>query len=611
MTTTNQAWIEHALEQMTVSEKIGQMTQVSNDSITPAEVAEHTIGSVLSGGNGNPSPNTPHVWADMVGSFNEGAAGSRCAIPLIYGVDAVHGHSNVRGATVYPHNIGLGAIGDADLIRRIGRATAIEMLATGVRWAFSPCVAVPQDIRWGRTYEGFGRDPRLVSSLGAALIDGLQHDRGGDLAVLACPKHFVGDGGTTWDSVGNPPWTHWWDPWGDEWRIDQGDLRASEEELRTIHLPPYETAVAAGALTVMASYSSWNGVKVHGHRRLLTGILKGDLGFPGFVVSDWMGVDQLDPDYRRSVVAAINAGVDMVMVPIDYRQFIAAMETAVANGEIAVARIEDAVRRILRAKAALGLHRDNSATVPPLSVLGDSEHRALAAGAARRSAVLLENRRGLPLRPGTDPIEIAGRAAADIGLQCGGWTVGWQGGIGAITPGTTLVEAFQEAFDGEVVYDATGQFPNRPPGGIGVVCVAEPPYAEGPGDRAVPAVSDEDRAVFAKMRERCDTLILIIYSGRPVLVSDLMDRSDAVIAAWLPGTEATELPGLLFGHYQFEGVLPQPWPAAAADLGNRHAVPRHPIGHGLRFTATADVRSGDALHKTFDNEGREMRKESQ
>ncbi len=599
----NEAWVEHALGKMTMSEKIGQMTQVSNDSITPPEVADHAIGSVLSGGNGNPSPNAPQVWADMVGSFTEGAAGSRCGIPLIYGVDAVHGHSNVRGATVYPHNIGLGAAGDADLVRRIGQATATEMLATGVRWAFSPCVAVPQDIRWGRTNEGFGRDPGLVSSLGAALVEGLQHDEDGAAAVLACPKHFVGDGGTTWDSVGNPPWTSWWDPWGDEWRIDQGDFRASEEELRAVHLPPYAAAVAAGALSVMASYSSWNGAKLHGHRYLLTEILKNEFAFPGFVISDWMGVDQIDPDYRRSVVAAINAGVDMVMVPIDWRQFIAAMEVAVADGDIAVARIDDAVRRILRAKEALGLDRGDVADAPPLSSVGSSDHRALAAEAARRSAVLLENRGGLPLRPGADPIELAGRAAADIGLQCGGWTVGWQGGTGATTPGTTLVEAFHRTLDCEVAYDATGQFPDRPPGGVGVVCVSEPPYAEGPGDRAVPGVSDDDRAVFAKMRERCDTLILVIYSGRPVLVSDLMDRSDAVVAAWLPGTEATELPGLLFGHYQFEGVLPQPWPAAAADLGDPQAVPRYPIGHGLRSTATADVRGRDAFPAAIETGG--------
>jgi beta-glucosidase len=606
----NRTWGERALERMSMSEKIGQMTQASNDSITPAEVADYAIGSVLSGGNGNPSPNTPEVWADMVGSFAEAARGSRTGIPLLYGVDAVHGHSNVRGATVYPHNIGLGATGDADLVRRIGEATAIEMLATGVRWAFSPCVAVPQDIRWGRTYEGFGRDPRLVASLGAALVEGLQHDQDGAAAVLACPKHYVGDGGTSWDSVGNPPWTHWWDPWGDEWKIDQGDTRVSEDELRAVHLAPYDAAVAAGAWSVMASYSSWNGAKLHGHRRLLTGVLKDELGFPGFVVSDWMGIDQLDPDYRRSVVAAVNAGVDMVMVPLDWKQFIAVMEAAVADGDIPVARIDEAVRRILSAKAALGLDRDDPGEVPPLDIVGAREHRQLAARAARRSAVVLENRGGLPLRPGTQTIEISGRAADDIGLQCGGWTVGWQGGTGATTLGITLVDAFRRTYDGDVAYDPTGRFEGEPAGGIGIVCVAEPPYAEGPGDRAVPSVSDEDRAVFARMRARCTILILVIYSGRPVIVQDLIDRSDAAVAAWLPGTEATELPSLLLGGSRFEGVLPQPWPAAGADLDDRDAAPRYPIGHGLRPSVQVEVAALDPEPVIVKKEEHRMSEES-
>jgi beta-glucosidase len=608
---TSRIWVERALERMSMSEKIGQMTQASNDSITPAEVADFGIGSVLSGGNGNPSPNTPEVWADMVGSFTDAAAGSPAGIALLYGVDAVHGHSNVRGATVYPHNIGLGAVGDPALVRRIGEATATEMLATGVRWAFSPCVAVPQDIRWGRTYEGFGRDPRLAASLGAALVEGLQHDRGGAAAVLACPKHFIGDGGTAWDSVGNPPWTHWWDPWGDEWKIDQGDTRVSEDELRAVHLAPYEAAVDAGAWSVMASYSSWNGVKVHGHRRLLTGVLKEELGFPGFVVSDWMGVDQLEPDYRRSVVAAVNAGVDMVMVPIDWRQFIAVMEAAVADGDIPVTRIDEAVRRILLAKAALGLDGDDRGEMPSLGMVGAREHRQLAAGAARRSAVLLEERGGLPLRPGTQTIEIAGRAADDIGLQCGGWTVGWQGGSGATTLGITLVDAFRRTYDGDVAYDPTGRFDGERAGGIGIVCVAEPPYAEGPGDRAVPSVSEEDRAVFARMRDRCDTLVLVVYSGRPLLIEDLLDRADAAVAAWLPGTEATELPGLLLGDTPFEGVLPQPWPASAEELGDPKAIPRYPVGHGLRLGVAVEVGSAGATPAVSMEEGRLMSEEAQ
>ena len=291
----NEGTIDNLIAEMTVAEKIGQMTQVSNDSISPAEVADYSIGSVLSGGNGNPAPNTPSAWKDMVGSFVQPAAGTRLGIPLLYGVDAVHGHSNVGGATIFPHNIGLGAAGDDDLVRRIGRATAMEMQATGVRWTFAPTLAVPQDIRWGRTYEGYGRDPALVSRLGAALVEGLQGPNQTDSTVLACAKHFVGDGATSWGTVRRNEAPRWWDGWGENWKIDQGDAQISEAELRSVHLPPYAAAIDAGVMTVMASYNSWNGVKLHGHRGLLTDVLKGELGFEGFVVSDWMGVDQVAP----------------------------------------------------------------------------------------------------------------------------------------------------------------------------------------------------------------------------------------------------------------------------------------------------------------------------
>ncbi len=577
--------IEALLGSMTLSEKIGQMTQASNEVISPAEVADHAIGSVLSGGNGNPSPNTPEVWADMVAGFAEAAVQTRLGVPLVYGVDAVHGHSNVGGATVFPHNIGLGAIDDADLMRRIGRATAAEMMATGVRWTFAPTVAVPHDIRWGRTYEGYGRDPALVARLGSALVDGLHGDEAGALDVLACPKHFVGDGGTTWGTVSAPEWNHWWDPWGDGWRIDQGDTRLDEAELRAVHLPPYESTVAAGALSIMASYSSWNGDKLHGHRYLLTDVLKGELGFPGFVVSDWMGIDQLDADYDRCVIEAVNAGIDMVMVPAEFRRFIDAATRAVATGAIAMDRIDDAARRILRAKSALGLFNEPQ-TRPARSVVGHEDHRRLAAEAARRSAVLLKNNGALPV--GRDePIDLAGAAADDIGLQCGGWTVGWQGGTGATTPGTTLLGALRAA-SSEVAHDPDGLFGGRPPGRVGVVCIAEEPYAEGPGDSAVPTATALDREVFHRMRQRCEHLILVIYSGRPLVIPDLVSSADAVVAAWLPGTEATQLPGLLTGDYPFEGRLPQPWPGGESDLGNPAVVPAYPVNHGLRLGIHAD-----------------------
>jgi beta-glucosidase len=577
------SWIEQTLGEMTLAEKIGQMTQVSCDSITPAEVADLGIGSVLSGGNGNPSPNTPAVWFDMVGSFVEASEASRLGVPLVYGVDAVHGHSNVGGATIFPHNIGLGAAGDERLVERIGRATAEEMLATGVRWTFAPTVAVPGDIRWGRTYEGYGREPALVARLGSALIAGLQGDDGRRIRVLACPKHFVGDGGTEWGSVARPTWVHWWDGWGDNWQIDQGETKATEDELQAIHLPPYRAAIQAGALTMMASYSSWNGDKLHGHRRLLGDVLKKELDFPGFVVSDWMAVDQLHPAYRRSVVTAVNAGIDMVMVPFDFRRFIDVTLAAVRDGEIAMARIDDAVGRILRAKAALGFDDVSPPRRPSLSAVGSEEHRSLAAEAARRSAVLLHND-GAALPIENPPvIEVAGEAADDIGLQCGGWTVGWQGAAGPVTAGTTLLTALRAAVPCPVRFDASGSFPDAEPADVGIVCVAEAPYAEGLGDAAIPAVRVHERAVFERLRQRCRRLVLVVMSGRPLVMPDLIEQADAVVAVWLPGSEATQLPDLLLGRAEFEGTLPQPWPRTGADLDDPAAPPLYAVGHGLRL----------------------------
>ncbi len=570
--------IEQLIDDMTLPEKIGQMTQVEKGSITPAEVADLGIGSVLSGGGGNPSPNNPESWAGMVDAFCEAASDSRLGIPLLYGADAVHGHSNVRGATMFPHNIGLGAVGDDDLVRRIGRATAREMAATGVRWTFAPTVAVPQDIRWGRTYEGYGCDPDLVARLGAALVAGLQDDSAEQMPVLACLKHFVGDGGTSWGSVTRPAWVDWWQDWGPDWQIDQGDFRGSEEVLRSVHLPPYAAGVAAGARTAMASYSSWNGDKLHGHRYLLTEVLKGELGFGGMVVTDWMGLDQIDPHYETSVARAINAGVDMVMVPFDFTRFITTVTEAVAGGRISNDRIDDAVRRVLRAKASIGLdHRPDAR--PPLSVVGAAQHRALAAQAARRSAVLLKNDGVLPVQPAATPIVLAGEAADDIGLQCGGWTVDWQGARGPTTAGTTLREAL-EAFVPDLAYSVDGRLPDAERPQTGVVCVAEDPYAEGPGDRAVPTVRQDDRVTFERMRARCARLVVVVFSGRPLVIPEIVSAADAVVAAWLPGTEATELPALLFGRLPFEGRLSQPWPRSAAELDTPDGSPLYPVGHG-------------------------------
>lgn len=568
--------LEQTVADMTVTEKIGQMTQVSNESISPAAVADRYIGSVLSGGNGNPTPNTPQMWADMVGEFVDAAADTRLGLPLLYGVDAVHGHSSVRGATVFPHNIGLGSAGDAALVERIGRATRAELLATGIRWTFAPTVAVPQDIRWGRTYEGFGRDPEVASELGAALVRGLQDPADGLPIVLGCAKHFVGDGATSWGTAPRLDFIDWWDAWGESWLIDQGDARITAEELTSTHLPPYVAAIEAGVKTVMASYSSWNGEKLHASRALLTDLLKGELGFDGFVVSDWMGVDQIDPSYSTSVITAINAGIDMVMVPDDYHRFIGVMEEATSSGHIPMQRIDDAVRRILRAKQIAGLF-DEAIGMPSLDVIGSREHRELASEAVRRSAVLLKNDGALPLAFAS--IGVAGAAADDIGLQCGGWTVGWQGGPGSTTPGTTLMDGLRSLGLPNLAFEPSGHFTERVD--VGIICIAEPPYAEGPGDSACPTATEADRAAFARTRAIADQLVLVIYSGRPLVIGDLIEQSNSVVAAWLPGTEAGALAELLMGHRPFEGRTTQPWPRTRVALDDPGATPLFPAGHGL------------------------------
>lgn len=585
--------IDDTLADMTLPEKIGQMTQVSNESISPGEVADHFIGSVLSGGNGNPSPNTPSAWVDMVGSFVEASAETRLGIPLIYGIDAVHGHSSVSGATIFPHNIGLGSAGDVDLVTRIGEATRIEMLATGIRWTFAPTLAVPQDIRWGRTYEGYGRDPDLVSSLGAAMVRGLQGPDPSRPAIFACAKHFVGDGATEWGTAPRLDFVDWWDGWGDGWQIDQGDARISEDALRSMHLRPYVSAVEAGVQTVMASYSSWNGVKLHASKPLLTDVLKDELGFAGFVVSDWMGIDQIDSSYEASVVTAINAGIDMAMVPDEFRRFIDALTTGVSTGQVSMTRIDDAVGRILRAKSALGVS-DPEPETPPLAAIGSPEHRALAAEAVRRSAVLLKNDEALPVSSDIAKIDVAGAAAADIGLQCGGWTVGWQGGVGNITSGTTLLDGLRAAFGRQITFSPSGRFTSTERSQLGILCIAEPPYAEGPGDSSEPTATQEDRAVFARMRQRVDKLVLVIYSGRPLIIPDLVEQADAVVAAWLPGTEAAALADSLLGLHPFQARSSQPWPKSAGDLGNPDVRPMYALGHGLVSHGAID--GGSTFH---------------
>jgi beta-glucosidase len=558
---------------------------VEKNSIPPEDVASYYIGSVLSGGGGNPTPNDVQTWREMVQVYMAAALQTRLAIPLIYGVDAVHGHNNVVGATIFPHNVGLGATRDADLVERIGRATASEVLATNVHWNFAPAVSVPQDFRWGRTYEGFSEDTDLVGELGVAYVRGLQmRSEQGDW-VLASVKHFAGDGGTEWDSrvdgraasAGRN-----WQAANVTWRIDQGDTRIDEATLRRVHLAPYKQAVDAGAENIMVSFSSWNGVKMHAHEYLLTQVLKGEWGFEGFLVSDWMAVSQLADDYYQAVVMSINAGLDMVMVPYDYKAFIANLKLAVKKGDVALARIDDAVRRILRAKFRLGLFERCMTDETYLAEFGGAVHRALAREAVQKSLVLLKNDQdALPLREG-ETIAVAGQGADDIGLACGGWTITWQGEAGAITEGSTLLEGLRAWTN--IVYSADGEFSE--PAGTAIVVVAEQPTAEGEGDREDLSISTADTALIERVRGQCERLILVVYSGRPLIITHVAEQCDAIIAAWLPGSEADGIADVLFGDVPFTGKLAFTWIKSMDQLPLRRLqasgdAPLWAFGHGL------------------------------
>ncbi|MCA9994317.1 MAG: glycoside hydrolase family 3 C-terminal domain-containing protein [Anaerolineales bacterium] len=562
---TNTAQIDALLEQMTLGEKIGQMTQPEKNSIPAEDVTTYAIGSVLSGGGGNPKPNTVENWAAMVATFQEAALQSRLGIPLIYGVDAVHGHNNVHGAVIFPHNIGLGATRDADLVERIAQVTAKEVLATNVHWDFAPAVSVPQDIRWGRTYEGYSENSDLVTALGAACVRGLQQD---DLshpqAVLASVKHFVGDGGARWGTTRQYEWLpHMWQAPDERWSIDQGTTAVNEHTLRTLHLAPYYAAIEAGALNIMVSYTSWGGFKMHGHHYLLTEVLKEEMGFEGFLVSDWMAISQLSEDYYTCVVESINAGLDMVMVPFDYKLFIRTLTRAVENGDVAEERIDDAVRRILRAKFALNLFERPFPSTTFLPDFGSAAHRAVAREAVQKSAVLLKNDGNtLPISPDTHRILVAGAGAEDIGMQCGGWSIEWQGGRGTITPGATVLDGIKALVGPEtaVAYNPTATFAAGAKAEVGIVVVGEPPYTEGEGDRADLSLSADDVALLAKMRPLVDKLVVVMLSGRPLIITDQLDQWDALVAAWLPGSEGDGIADLLFGKAPFTGRLSYTWP---------------------------------------------------
>ncbi len=558
---------ETLLAQMTLDEKIGQMVQVDSAALkNKAEVKTYFLGSVLSGGNSDPdNGNTAQDWLKFADSFQNYALQTRLKIPILYGIDAVHGHNNIDGATVFPHNIGLGATRDAKLVERAERVTAEEVAGTGIRWAFAPCVAVPQNPRWGRTYEGYSDDTALVTKLGTAAVIGLQGKKlsAESASVLACAKHFIGDGGT-------------------ENGIDQGNTICDEATLRKLYLPPYVAAIEAGVGSIMVSYNSWNGAKMHGNRHLLTDVLKNELGFRGFLVSDWAAIDQIDPkNYKHCVEQSINAALDMIMIPNgpdkpnNYVDFIGDLKALVAEGKVSQARIDDAVRRILRVKIQMGIFQ-NTATVPALTAaVGSPEHRAVARQCVRESLVLLKNENHLlPLSKKIKHLAVVGAGADDLGMQCGGWTVDWQGGHGNVTHGgTTLLAAIKQAVSPETQVTFSPDASDLKNADAIIAVVGEPPYAEMKGDREHLDLSDGDRALIARAKASGAPVVTILYSGRPLALGSALVGSAAFVAAWLPGSEGSGMTDMLFGDYKFTGKLPRVW------LENDQTL--FPFGFGL------------------------------
>ncbi|KAK1298673.1 hypothetical protein QJS10_CPB14g00829 [Acorus calamus] len=581
------------LSRMTLREKVAQMSQIERTVFSASSSLFSLVGSVLSGGGSAPRGGaTASEWADMVDSIQRSAvSSSRLGIPIIYATDAVHGHNNLFASTIFPHNVALGAAGDVDLARRIGEATALEVRATGVHYTFAPCVAVCRDPRWGRCYESYSEDTEIVRRM-TSIVSGLQgsppegHPSGypflaGSRNVIACAKHFVGDGGT-------------------HEGVNEGNTICSFEDLERIHMTPYLDCLGQGVCTVMATYSSWNGRKAHSDRFLLTDILKEKLGFKGFVISDWEGLDRLShphgSNYRYCISAAINAGIDMVMVPFRYEKFLVDLMFLVESGEIPMSRIDDAVERILRVKFIAGLFEHPFADRNLLDTVGCKMHRELAREAVRKSLVLLKNGKHpegkfLPLDKNAQRILVAGIHADDIGYQCGGWTITWHGSSGKITEGTTILEAIKDAVgaDSEVVYEkwpTEATFTNQT-FSFAIVVVGEVAYAEGWGDNSELNISFNGANMTNLVADKLPTLVIVI-SGRPLLLEpNLLDKIDALVAAWLPGTEAKGISDLIFGDFEFEGSLPVTWfrtvDQLPADAGNATYDPLFPLGFGLKM----------------------------
>ncbi|XP_059652834.1 uncharacterized protein LOC132299954 isoform X2 [Cornus florida] len=578
------------MSRMTLEEKIGQMVQIDRTVATAELMKDYSIGSILSGGGSTPLLNASVAdWVNMVNGFQKGSLSSRLGIPMIYGIDAVHGHNNVYKATIFPHNIGLGATRDPELVRRIGAATAVEVRATGIPYAFAPCIAVCRDPRWGRCYESYSEDPKIVQDM-TDIIFGLQGEIpnglpmgvpyvGGKKKVAACAKHFVGDGGTTKG-------------------IDENNTLIDKNGLFSIHMPAYNDSINKGVSTIMVSYSSWNGEKMHANRTLITGFLKGTLKFKGLVISDWEGIDRITSpphsNYTYSVQASILAGIDMIMLPFKYTEFIDDLIFLVKNKVIPMDRIDDAVERILLVKFNVDLFENPLADLSLVDEVGSQAHRNLAREAVRKSLVLLKNGKEedgplLPLPTNASKILVAGSHADNLGYQCGGWTITWQGFSGNnYTTGTTILNAIKSTLhkSTEYVYleNPDSDYVKSSNFNYAIVVVGEHPYTESEGDSLKLTIADPGPSVINNVC-RAVKCVVVVISGRPLVIEPYISSIDALVAAWLPGSEGRGITDVLFGDYEFTGKLSRTWfktvDQLPMNIGDPHYDPLFPLGFGL------------------------------
>ncbi|WP_447897811.1 glycoside hydrolase family 3 protein [Stenotrophomonas sepilia] len=601
---------------MTVEDKVGQLVQGDIASVTPDDVRRYRLGSILAGGNSDPGGRydaSPAEWLALADAFYDASMDTSKggkAIPLLFGIDAVHGQSNIIGATLFPHNIGLGATRNPGLLRQIGGITALETRVTGMEWTFAPTVAVPQDDRWGRTYEGYSESPDVVASYAAAMVEGLQGRVGtpeflDGRHVIASVKHFLGDGGTT-DGK------------------DQGDTRISESDLVRIHAAGYPPAIAAGAQTAMASFNSVNGEKMHGHRHYLTDVLKGRMNFGGFVVGDWNGHGQVKGCTTTDCPATINAGLDMAMASDSWKGFYETTLAAVKDGRITPQRLDDAARRILRVKFRLGLFEagrpSTRAVGGQFALIGAPAHRAVARQAVRESLVLLKNQNGLlPLSP-KQRILVAGDGADDVGKQAGGWTLNWQG-TGTTRKDFPNADTIYEgiarqasAAGGEAVLSVDGRYAVKPD--VAVVVFGEDPYAEFQGDRPTLAYkpgNETDLALLKRLKADGIPVVAVFLSGRPLWVNREINAADAFVAAWLPGSEGAGIADVLLRgsdgrvQHDFKGKLSFSWPRTATqyanNVGQKDYDPLFAFGFGLTYADNGDLAALPEASGVTGNEG--------